>query len=259
MYEIFDKSGEMICQYSGYGNLDLINTAIELLPDNMVVRGNLLLSYSTILCLPNNLTVMGNLEAMRCLSLQKIGKNLIVHESLLLKGDTGVAVLPSTLTATRIFAFECKSLIEVHCHVVEELVLTGCTSLKKLPDNLHVISLKLDNCASLEVLPKNLWIDNALDISGCTSLRELPSDLRAKEIYAFRCTGLLGDVPNGVYTSVSVENRCIIGRLDICVIDWCKENDIVLSTHEADIKPYSIKCMTIDDPAQLMHYRLRWQ
>ncbi|GBQ85895.1 hypothetical protein AA14337_3190 [Acetobacter malorum DSM 14337] len=56
--------------------------------------------------------------------------------------------------------------------------LNGCTSLKKLPDELKVgIDLYLSGCKSLTALPPRLIVDRNLDLSGCSSLRALTDTL----------------------------------------------------------------------------------
>src|ERR1035441_772346 len=55
------------------------------------------------------------------------------------------------------------------------------TSIRKLPDNLHVCGyLSLCKCTSLINLPKKLYIDGSLLLYGCTSIIKLPNSLHVK-------------------------------------------------------------------------------
>jgi hypothetical protein len=61
------------------------------------------------------------------------------------------------------------------------LVLSNCSNLKSLPDNLTVVgNLNLHNCKNLKSLPKNLKVGGYLDLdwSGIRSVEQLPDDLR---------------------------------------------------------------------------------
>ena len=65
--------------------------------------------------------------------------------------------------------------------VGENLVLSNCPNLEKLPDNLTVVgNLPLANCKNLKSLPINLKVGGYLDLdgSGIKTLKQLPDDLR---------------------------------------------------------------------------------
>ena len=67
------------------GYLNLRNTQITSLPDNLKVGESLYLSYTPITLLPNNLKVNGNLELFRC-KINSIPDNLQIEKDLTIYG-----------------------------------------------------------------------------------------------------------------------------------------------------------------------------
>ena len=67
------------------GYLNLRNTQITSLPDNLEVGESLYLSYTPITLLPNNLKVNGNLELFRC-KIKSIPDNLQIEKDLTIYG-----------------------------------------------------------------------------------------------------------------------------------------------------------------------------
>ena len=99
------------------GDLDLTNTPIKSLPDNLKVGGHLILSETSIQSLPDNLEVGGNLYLSDA-SIQSLPDNLKVVGDLFLNG-TPIQSLPDNLK------------------VVRNLYLNN-TPIQSLPDNLSV-------------------------------------------------------------------------------------------------------------------------
>jgi hypothetical protein len=107
-----------------------------------------------------------------------------------LTNDLSITELPDNLTVTRLTVRGCKNLrhlphglkafaidasesgivsVPDDIQVANELNLTSCTQLTRLPDNLHVGTLTLMGCTALITLPKSLRVD-FLDISNCPNL-----------------------------------------------------------------------------------------
>ena len=111
-----EKAKAMMGQNNN-GNLDLSNTKITALPDNLTVGGNLYLSGTGITALPDNLTVGGWLD-LSGTGITALPDNLTVGGNLYLS-DTKITALPDNLT------------------VGGNLYLIG-TEITALPDNLTV-------------------------------------------------------------------------------------------------------------------------
>ena len=78
------------------GFLDLSNSPITKLPDNLTKVGYLDISYSNISELPENLTVNGSLY-IRNTNVEELPHSLIVNGTLLIN-DTNIEELPKSLT-----------------------------------------------------------------------------------------------------------------------------------------------------------------
>ena len=77
------------------GDLDLRNTQITYLPDNLTIEGSLDLQNTQITKLPDNLTVEGNLY-LKNTPITKLPDNLTVKGNLWIK-NTKIKSLPDTL------------------------------------------------------------------------------------------------------------------------------------------------------------------
>ncbi len=81
------------------GNLNLFNSPITSLPDNITVGGNLnLYDCTSLKSLPDNLSVGGNLNLYGCTSLKSLPDNLSVGGNLDLYGCTSLKSLPDNLS-----------------------------------------------------------------------------------------------------------------------------------------------------------------
>jgi hypothetical protein len=104
--------------------------------------------------------------------------------------DLTLTELPAGLTITRLTVRGCKNLTQLpeglsaftvdaadsgithipeSVHIANELNLSGCTQLAKLPRGLHIGTLNLAGCTRLTHLPEGLQVD-FLDISNCNAL-----------------------------------------------------------------------------------------
>lgn len=104
---------------------------------------------------------------------------------------------------------DCASLKSLPCNIgwdsLEELILSGCSRLEKLPEsvgNLKRLSqLHLDGCSKLDNMPKDLGNVERLeelDISG-TAIRRVPSSfLRLKNLKMLNCQGCSGLPPQSL-------------------------------------------------------------
>lgn len=94
-------------------------------------------------------------------------------------------------------------------HEIWGLNLSGCTALEKLPDNLNVHRLILDDCTSLThlpsglkayslqaqntgliALPDDIEVNYKLDLTGCQNLEYLPPNLHVGSLVLSGCTKL---------------------------------------------------------------------
>ena len=77
-----------------------------------------------------------------------------------------------------------------------EVDLTGCTSLKQLPEGLHAgTTLNLSGCTALTELPEGLKVDGNLTLSHCTGLKQLPDRLEVDGTLALNGCSALGEIP----------------------------------------------------------------
>ena len=141
------------------GNLNLDNSNVQQLPDNLTVEGNLWLENTPIKELPNNLTVNGSLD-LRDTPVKELPKNLEVGGWLDIS-NTSIKELPDNIK------------------VNGDLWLQN-TNIERLPDNLTVNgNLWLHN-TPIKELPDNLTVKEELNLIN-TPIQELPADLKVKE------------------------------------------------------------------------------
>ena len=138
-----------------HGGLDLSNTPITSLPENLTVRGDLDLSHTSIINLPENLTVGGSLILSNT-KIASLPKNLTVGEWLDLS-NTQITNLPKNL-------------------MVEGNLILSNTPITSLPENLTVgNSLFLSN-TKITSLPEGLTVGGWLNLSN-TPITSLPENL----------------------------------------------------------------------------------
>lgn len=51
----------------------------------------------------------------------------------------------------------------------------------------------------------------------------------------------------------------IVAHCGAELLQWFVENEITIGERFVDVKPYPLRFHTINDPAQLVHYQLRWK
>ncbi|MCK9273377.1 hypothetical protein M0P65_07615 [Candidatus Gracilibacteria bacterium] len=148
------------------GDLDLYNTPITSLPDNLTrVGGSLNLNNTKITSLPDNLTVNGYLD-LRNTPITTLPDNLTVNGYLILS-NTPITTLPDNLTVNGYLDLYNTSITKLPDNLtVGGWLDLGYTKITSLPDNLKVGgSLWLDN-NKITTLPDNLkvggslWLDN---------------------------------------------------------------------------------------------------
>ena len=141
------------------GDLDLADTNIEKLPDNLTVNGSLDLSNTPIKELPKNLTVNNSLWLDKT-KIEKLPEDLTVEFTLSLS-NTPIKELPENIKINR------------------NLWLDD-SNIQRLPDNFTVNGfLDLSN-TPIKELPDNLTVKGDLDLTN-TSVTELPTDLKVKD------------------------------------------------------------------------------
>lgn len=146
-----------------HGTLNLHESKVTTLPDNLVVNGDLNLANSKIEELPDNLLVIGELN-LRYTRLYSLPNNLVVMYGLILE-YTCITRLPNDL-------------------VVGGSLDLSHTEITELPDNFVVGgSLNLEG-AEMTELPDNLIVGGYLDISF-SRITKLPNNLVVDYIEAF--------------------------------------------------------------------------
>ena len=156
--------------------LDLRNTSITELPENLTVKGNLNLAETPIKELPKDLSVGGSLWLANT-NVDKLPENLTVGGDLNLS-HTPIKQLPDGLSVGGSLALSKTEIEELpkDLSVGGGLYLNN-TQIKSLPDNLTVNgSLWLDDNPNIERLPNNLTVKGDLDLNG-TNIKELPNNL----------------------------------------------------------------------------------
>ena len=156
--------------------LDLRNTSIKELPENLTVKGNLNLAETPIKELPKDLSVGGSLWLANT-NVDKLPENLTVGGDLNLS-HTPIKELPDGLSVGGSLALSKTEIEELpkDLSVGGGLYLNN-THIKSLPDNLTVNgSLWLDDNPNIERLPNNLTVKGDLDLNG-TNIKELPDNL----------------------------------------------------------------------------------
>jgi hypothetical protein len=127
------------------GNLDLSESPIEILPDNLIeVDGDLILSKCKNLKSLNNLKyVKGELKLSDCINLENINNLEYVGKDLNLTRCKNLKSLNNLKYVGRhLCLFSCINLKELpnDLKIKESLYISG-TSIEKLPDNLEVLGL----------------------------------------------------------------------------------------------------------------------
>lgn len=140
--------------------LDLADSSIEELPQDMQARQRINLSgCAQLKTLPGNL-VTGSLQLNQCVSLKELPRGLSVS-FLELAGCTSLRRLPDDLRMNG-----------------GHLILRDCPWITNLPDELGEISgLDISGCLNLTKLPENLKVTSWIDIAG-SAVTELPEGLK---------------------------------------------------------------------------------
>ena len=177
------------------GKLDLADSKIEKLPDNLTVNGLLNLINSNIKELPDNLTVNGSLW-LENTKIERLPENMSIKGGLWLE-KTNIERLPDNLTVKSDLNLSDTPIKELPMglKVGKDLILSN-TSIKELPDNLTVggdldlydtpirelpenitigKNLYLEN-TQIERLPDNLTVNGMLDLTN-TPIKALPKNL----------------------------------------------------------------------------------
>ena len=159
----------------GGGDLNLSNTQITNLPDNLTVGRNLNLCGTPIAALPDNLTINGSLN-LSFTQITVLPSNLTVNGSLDLS-FTQITVLPSDLTVG-------KSLHLDHTQITalpDDLIVNGSLDLSfsqitALPSNLTVSKSLHLNHTQITALPDRLTVGSSLTLRN-TQITTLPDYL----------------------------------------------------------------------------------
>ena len=151
-------------------SLDLRNTGVTSLPDNLTVKGRLYLHDTGITSLPDNLNVRYDLDL----------------------SDTGITALPDNLTAVcgdlNLSGTRITALPDNLTTVCGGLNLSG-TCITALPDNLNVGGDLDLSYTGITALPNNLTVEGDLNISH-TGITALPDNLNVGSDLNISHTGI---------------------------------------------------------------------
>jgi len=121
------------------GELDLDETPIQFLPNNLIINGSLSLwRCGNLEFLPDNLVINGDLTLSACENLQFLPSNLVVNGDMSLM-YTPIKFLPDNFEVgggLNLYGTQIQSLPD-NLYVERDLQLGG-TQIKSLPDNLYV-------------------------------------------------------------------------------------------------------------------------
>ncbi len=160
------------------GNLDLSNTQITSLPDNLSVGRNLNLSNTQITSLPDNLTIGGDLYLSNT-QITSLPDNLSVGRNLNLS-NTQITSLPDNLTVEGWLDLRNTQITSLpdNLTIGGDLYLRN-TQITSLPDNLSVGGGLYLNNTPITSLPDNLSVGGGLYLSN-TPITSLPPSLKVK-------------------------------------------------------------------------------
>lgn len=177
---------EELCQYcnvsmedldNGCACIDLSNSAVDSLPDNLNVPTLFLSNCTSLERLPENLNVF-SLDLSGCTSLTSLPESLRV--GILTLDGTNISEIPDFCMdmCHSISAVDCKNLKRLpDIRKIGNLDLSG-SGIETLPETLEVCDyLGLVGCKNLISLPSSLKQVYRLNVSQCESLRSLPEDL----------------------------------------------------------------------------------
>jgi len=213
--------------------LNLSNTQITSLPDNLTVEGWLDLSNTQITSLPDNLTVGGDLY-LRNTQITSLPDNLSVGGGLDLS-NTQITSLPDNLT------------------VGGSLYLSN-TQITSLPDNLTVEGWLDLNNTPITSLPDNLSVEEWLDLSN-TPITSLPPSLKVKgKIIGFKERIVKESLEfHRTYSEAEIKEKLFGWRSgQILIYNTERKHGVTKlfvynETLESDdvLKPWNIQCMEI--------------
>jgi len=159
------------------GDLNLYNSKITSLPDNLTVGGSLYLYNTPIISLPNNLTKVGGDLDLRYTPITSLPNNLEVGGDLYLSG-TQITSLPDNLTVGRSLYLQSTKITSLpnNLEVGGDLDLRN-TPITSLPNNLEVGGdLDLRN-TPITSLSDNLKVGGSLYLQS-TKITSLPNNLK---------------------------------------------------------------------------------
>lgn len=142
---------------NGCAFIDLSNTSVDSLPDNLNLPSLHLQNCTCLSRLPENLNVF-SLDVSGCTSLTSLPESLRV--GLLVIDETNISEIP-------------QSCMEV-CHSISAI---GCSRLTRLPEINNIGKLDLSG-SGIEILPENLEKCDYLGLVGCKNLTSLPAGLK---------------------------------------------------------------------------------
>lgn len=230
---------EELCRYcsvsmedldNGCAYIDLSNSSVDSLPDNLNVSVLFLRNCTSLERLPENLNAF-SLDISGCTSLTSLPASLRV--GILTLDETNISEIPEFCMdmCQSISAVDCKNLKRIpKIHKIGRLDLSGSV-IEALPETLEVCDyLGLVGCKNLTSLPASLKQVNRLNVSQCENLRSLPEDLLVIEDLHIEHSGIVRlpenlMVGNGFYAShtdlKTIPSQVRIGGL--VDLSYCKK------------------------------------
>lgn len=195
------------------------------LPNELSVAGNAVIAGVQVLSFGKRMKIDGDLILrVKMSEPYALPDDLEIAGELNCAGDEWLTSLPArmatigALVLTRCERFENfpESLLLVN----GDVLLMGCSQLKRLPDNLVIMGdLFMHDCVMLQELPENLVVKGTLSVQGCTSLNYVPSSLRCsgQEMNFSGCISLMQlplepfEAPRATQVVVNIQETSIVG------------------------------------------------
>ena len=121
------------------GRLDVENTKIKKLPDNLIVGDSLWLGYTNITALPNKITVGRSIDLNET-PIEYIPNDIVIGENLILNKCKNIYTLPDNITIGNDLFIERSNIktLPQNLTVIGDLFLYYYQNIKTLPDNIIV-------------------------------------------------------------------------------------------------------------------------
>lgn len=145
------------------GRLDVENTKIKKLPDNLTVGDSLWLGYTKITALPKKITVGRSID-LNTTPIEYIPNDIVIGENLMLNKCKNIYTLPDNITIGNDLFIERSNIktLPQNITVYGDMFLYYCPDIKALPDNIIVHGNVISDYSSInqtyvnKIIPENV-------------------------------------------------------------------------------------------------------